>query len=211
MSRSTRKLLMAIADLGDQALRLARSGVGLSRSILSGWQWRALLWVALLGLLGIYAVLSLHPFRWVIPTELANGAKSVTALVPLRRFWFDDTVDNVVMYLPLGLLLGLMLRSRTWWAFAGAALVVLGVSLTFELGQVFVARRVPALNDIICNTVGGVLGLWLARWLTKILEPTAPDGAVSDWVRNALRLANASAERATHPSRIDSGSGRPRG
>jgi hypothetical protein len=208
MSSSTKELPKTIADLGDRAARLARAGAGLSQSILSGWQWRAICWAALLILLGIYAVLSLQPFRWHIPTDVASGAKSMTALVPLRRFMLDDVVDNVVMYLPLGLLLGLMARSRTWWAFAGAVLVVFGVSLAFEFAQVFVAHRVPALNDIICNTIGGVLGLWLGRSLTGILGPTAPENGVSQWVRNALRLDDTSAERATR--RIDPGPGRSR-
>lgn len=91
----------------------------------------------------------------------------VPALVPFRLFLPGDAARNVLMYLPLGLLIGFMAGSRTGVAFAGGLLVILGVSLTFEIAQLFIASRFPAVDDTIYNTLGGAIGLWLARWLTR--------------------------------------------
>lgn len=97
----------------------------------------------------------------------------VPALVPFRLFLPGDAVRNVLMYIPLGLLIGLMAGARTRLAMVGGLLVILGVSLTFEITQLFVASRFPAVDDTINNTIGGAVGLCLARWLTREPATTA--------------------------------------
>ena len=89
------------------------------------------------------------------------------ALVPFRLFFPQDVVLNVLMYLPLGCLLGFSMRERTWRAFAGGLLAVLAVSASFEGAQLFVASRFTSVDDIICNTSGGGLGLGLSWWLRR--------------------------------------------
>ena len=87
------------------------------------------------------------------------------AVVPFRLFFPQDVVLNVLMYLPLGCLLGLSIRQRTYRAFAGGLLAVLAVSASFEGAQLFVASRFTSVDDIFCNTLGGGLGLGLSWWL----------------------------------------------
>jgi len=89
------------------------------------------------------------------------------AVVPFRLLFPKDVVLNVLMYLPLGCLLGLSTRSRTCRTFAGSLLALLAVSTAFEGAQLFVASRFTSVDDIICNTIGGGLGLGLAWWLTR--------------------------------------------
>ena len=89
------------------------------------------------------------------------------AMVPFRLLFPQDVVLNVLMYLPLGCLLGLSVRARTGRAFAGSLLALLAVSAAFEGAQLFVASRFTSVDDIICNTIGGGLGLGLAWWLTR--------------------------------------------
>lgn len=83
-------------------------------------------------------------------------------VVPFRLFLLDDAVRNLLMYVPLGCLLGLLLRSRSGWVLTAGLVFLIGVSVTFEVAQVFVASRFPSIDDIIYNAVGGGVGLALA-------------------------------------------------
>jgi VanZ like family len=83
------------------------------------------------------------------------------ALVPFRLFLLEDAIRNTLMYAPLGLLLGLSMRSRSYAALFRALLVIFGVSVTFEIAQLFVASRFPSVDDTIYNTIGGGMGLAL--------------------------------------------------
>ncbi|MGH6904412.1 MAG: VanZ family protein [Geminicoccaceae bacterium] len=89
------------------------------------------------------------------------------AVVPFRLFLPQDAVRNVLMYLPLGCLLGLLIRRRTCRAFLGGLLVVLAVSAALEVAQLSVASRFASIDDTIWNTIGGGLGLGLCWWLTR--------------------------------------------
>ena len=86
------------------------------------------------------------------------------ALVPFRLFLLEDAIRNTLMYAPLGLLLGLTMRSSSYAALFGGLLAIFGVSLTFEIAQLFVASRFSSVDDTIYNTIGGGLGLALALW-----------------------------------------------
>jgi hypothetical protein len=88
-------------------------------------------------------------------------------LVPLLKLDPIDAALNIPMYLPLGCLLGLMVLRRSWCNFVGLVLIVVSVSLTFEFAQVFLASRAPSIDDVIFNTLGGALGIWLGFRLVK--------------------------------------------
>jgi hypothetical protein len=88
-------------------------------------------------------------------------------LVPLRLFLVEDVIRNTLMYVPLGVLLGLMVRSASYRAAVGGLLLVLGVSTTFEIAQLFVASRFPSADDVLFNTIGGGVGLACALLLTR--------------------------------------------
>jgi glycopeptide antibiotics resistance protein len=86
------------------------------------------------------------------------------ALVPFRLFLLEDAIWNTLMYAPLGLLLGLMVRSSSYAALFGSLLVILGVSAIFEIAQLFLASRFSSVDDTIYNAVGGGVGLALAHY-----------------------------------------------
>lgn len=88
-------------------------------------------------------------------------------LVPLRVFLVEDAIRNTLMYIPLGVLFGLMLRPRARFAFARGVLAIVGISVTFEITQLFVASRFASIDDVLFNAVGGSLGLALAGLLTR--------------------------------------------
>ena len=89
------------------------------------------------------------------------------AIVPFRLFLVADAARNVLMYLPLGFLVGVLLPSTSRRTFAGGLLVVLGVSVLLEFAQLFVASRFTSIDDTIANAAGGALGLGLAVWLNR--------------------------------------------
>jgi hypothetical protein len=88
-------------------------------------------------------------------------------LVPLAELDPVDAALNLPMYLPLGCLLGLMVLRRSRRNFLALVLVVLSVSLTFEFAQVFLTSRSPSIDDVIFNTLGGALGIWLGFRLAE--------------------------------------------
>jgi hypothetical protein len=92
-------------------------------------------------------------------------------LVPFHPFSPRDALLNTLMYLPLGCLLGLMARTRSARSFAMLVLTAAGVSLTFEFTQLFLVSRFPSIDDLIFNTLGGALGVWLGSWLMTRLAP----------------------------------------
>lgn len=128
----------------------------------------AALWLALI------AYASLFPFEgWRWPP----GA-GLLELMQLRwpRWWGAfDAWSNLLGYLPLGLLVGLVrLREGQRWpqAVVAATLVGAGVSYGMELVQQLLPQRVPSLMDWVLNTAGSLLGGLLA-WALRAAGLTA--------------------------------------
>jgi glycopeptide antibiotics resistance protein len=101
------------------------------------------------------------------------GAHPKANLVPFRSIIRDWTiggwpfvinfVGNIVAFLPMGLLPPFIFerRVRLWHVI----LLNFGLSLFIEGGQLVSGRRVPDVDDLILNTVGGLLGYLLSRKL----------------------------------------------
>jgi glycopeptide antibiotics resistance protein len=86
--------------------------------------------------------------------------------------WIPGDVDgpsftlNVIMFVPLGVLLPLL--RRTLDAYARLAAAAFTASLGIELLQLVLglttgSRRTADINDLIANTAGAVIGLYLLR------------------------------------------------
>lgn len=95
-------------------------------------------------------------------------------LVPFHPFYPSDALLNTLMYLPLGCLLGLMARRPSARGLGLRVLAIAGVSLAFETAQLFLVSRYPSIDDVIFNTLGGALGVWLGFWLAKRLRLFLP-------------------------------------
>lgn len=110
----------------------------------------------------IYA--SLHPFSgWRDP-----GLPVFVFLdAAWPRYWTGfDLVVNILIYLPLGFLLTLSLRSVRWrWLQISIALLLgFGLSLGLECLQTWLPSRVASNLDLGCNTLGTLLGAFVAYW-----------------------------------------------
>jgi glycopeptide antibiotics resistance protein len=87
-------------------------------------------------------------------------------LVPFRQIMVDvheggrnfvvNILGNLGLFVPVGLALPL-LRSRPTRAWH-AGLVAMALSLAIELAQFALGKRVADIDDVLMNTVGGVIG-----------------------------------------------------
>lgn len=88
---------------------------------------------------------------------------SLVSLTPTRAI-IKDWIINTLGFIPLGALIVLSFPGRLRVLTATAA--CLAVSLTIELTQIYLPWRVPSLQDLLLNTVGGLIGAVLAgAWL----------------------------------------------
>lgn len=98
----------------------------------------------------IHAGIEWHPF-WTYRAILSEGKEYLVA----------DIVNNVLLFLPIGVLMGLMVtqKSQKWWKgwtvvlFAGILL-----SVGIEALQLYLKRGLCETDDIIHNTLGCLIG-----------------------------------------------------
>lgn len=86
------------------------------------------------------------------------GADFFVPLIPERLGQWRDVVQNVILYLPLGLLLGARRISA-----AKVILISAVLSFAIELSQFIVPGRDPIARDAVTNTIGGAIGWLLSR------------------------------------------------
>lgn len=70
---------------------------------------------------------------------------------------------NILMFIPIGLMFVLLLGRRRWWL-----AIALSVIMTFGIEGVqhFLADRVSDPRDLLANSIGGVIGVFVALILT---------------------------------------------
>jgi len=68
----------------------------------------------------------------------------------------SEAIDNVLVFIPFGLLLSVNLKRLNFWS---KLLVVLGASITAETIQYIFAIGATDITDVITNTLGGLIGL----------------------------------------------------
>ena len=67
-----------------------------------------------------------------------------------------EAVDNVLVFIPFGLLLSINFKGLKFW---NKLLVVLGVSIAAETIQYIFAIGATDITDVITNTLGGLIGI----------------------------------------------------
>lgn len=74
---------------------------------------------------------------------------------------------NVVVFIPVGMLIGIAFKQVSWWK---ALLIGCSISVTIESLQFFLMRGFSELDDVVHNTVGCLIG-WLmvkgSRFMVK--------------------------------------------
>ena len=119
------------------------------------------------------AVITLAPFQFELrPVHGLTG-----------RWGAFDIVMNVVMFVPVGFVYALSRareRRRAGSFVAGALVVGAVLSGVVELAQVFAPARFPSLFDLASNTVGSLVGAWLA---SAAMEAARARGDATETVR----------------------------
>ena len=78
-----------------------------------------------------------------------------------------EIIDNILIFIPLGIYI-CMLKGE--WRFLKKALVVFGLSLSFEIIQFIFAMGRTDITDILDNTLGGIIGIGIYALLFKIFK-----------------------------------------
>ncbi|MEU1086612.1 VanZ family protein [Streptomyces sp. NPDC005892] len=109
--------------------------------------------------------LTLFPIR-VYTGEYRNLSPWFNQISPIPLLMADVTmVPNVIMFVPFGFLLPLFIRCegarRMAWMAALASLAIEGTQLAQYI--VFSSGRAVDINDVIANTLGGLIGFALLR------------------------------------------------
>jgi VanZ family protein len=115
---------------------------------------RAALWVTIL----LIAYGSLYPFRLEVPGGFNWGQFLVSWCV---RTSLGDLLGNIGLFMPVGLLSVLAFKRRMGRTyFFGLILLPLAIfALSLQVAQIYVATRVPVLNDVVWNLVGIGVGM----------------------------------------------------
>jgi VanZ family protein len=103
---------------------------------------------------------------------------STPRLIPLQYISVWDLIRNIILFIPLGVLIGIWLGRRLGRGPWRAILLLAAISASFETLQLFIPVRSPSIDDVITNTLGGALGVLLVRWLSaSTVAATARKGA----------------------------------
>jgi len=80
---------------------------------------------------------------------------SYKAIQEGREDLLAENIMNVVVFIPVGLLLGIAFKQVTWWK---ALLIGCSISVIIESLQFFLMRGFSELDDVMHNTLGCLIG-----------------------------------------------------
>lgn len=92
------------------------------------------------------------------------SAFSASLLASLTHVEVEGAL-NLILFVPLGVALALLLPRGLWPL---TPVFVFVVSFAIENGQVLIPGRVPDAQDILWNTVGGIVGAFLAGVIREV-------------------------------------------
>ena len=96
--------------------------------------------------------------------DIPGGGGTYTA----KRYEFIESFANILLFIPVGFLFGLMIPLR-WWPIA----LLLGPALSaaIELAQRYVLdERVSTVQDVIANSIGASIGVLIAVVIRAIVK-----------------------------------------
>jgi glycopeptide antibiotics resistance protein len=98
---------------------------------------------------------------WPVPVDrAAHGVlAAITRAVPFLTYDVIETAANLLLFVPLGALLGLVLPRRMPLVLG----IALAATVAIELAQaVLLPERTPSLRDVLANLCGAAVGLGIA-------------------------------------------------
>lgn len=92
---------------------------------------------------------------------------SYKAIQEGREDLLAENIMNVVVFIPVGMLLGIAFKQMTWWK---ALLIGCNISVTIESLQFFLMRGYSEVDDVMHNTVGCLIGFGIISILRIIFK-----------------------------------------
>ena len=92
---------------------------------------------------------------------------SYQAIQDGREELLAENIMNVVVFIPVGLLLGIAFKQVTWWK---ALLLGCSISVTIETLQFFFMRGFSEVDDVMHNTLGCLIGYGIMTILRIIFN-----------------------------------------
>lgn len=110
-----------------------------------------------------------------IPSTISIGKiPDQTFLAPLAFTSFKDIIVNIILFIPFGFLLHNIVKKHTPSSSQTFCIVLLAaITLTFSIEslQTLIETRSSAMTDIITNSMGALVGIFIARTIpAKLLE-----------------------------------------
>lgn len=130
-------------------------------------RWNYVLLIASLSAIGVATI---YPFNFSIPESLS--IRSILAAFNYSSS-VKDYVQNILLFIPLGVSLAAIASHRRY---SIGSIIIIGcllsgaVSSAVELTQLFLPIRVSNLTDIVCNSLGGLVGVVLYCWRKDLSE-----------------------------------------
>ena len=109
---------------------------------------------------GSFQTINLIPFRTIIDYLFNED-------VIVRSFAFSNIMGNIVIFIPLGIYIPLLINKKS--IFTNSAIVAL-ISLCVEIVQYILAIGTADVDDIILNTIGGLLGILIFKLVYLIFK-----------------------------------------
>ena len=119
----------------------------------------ALIWIILLKLQFSFTEIDRVRSINLIPLQ---GSVIINGIVSLNEIF-----DNVIVFIPFGIYIN-MLKNK--WSFIQKVLPIISVSLTFEVLQFIFAIGRTDITDLLGNTLGGIIGIFIYVVLLKIFK-----------------------------------------
>lgn len=126
-------------------------------------------------LFAIYAVLliGIILFKFPFQYQLTEAGRQLN-LVPFagspsdpRGLAVGEDIENVLIFVPLGIYLTMLRRQ---WLVGKRILLIAATSVAFEVIQFAFAIGRADITDVVCNTLGGVVGIGLYALSSAILK-----------------------------------------
>lgn len=123
--------------------------------------------VLLVAYLLILLWLVLFKFSYDPITVIRDFGTRGLNLIPFAFGHKSEMISNLVVFIPLGVLLGLNFKQTTFWQKLAA---IFAGSLAVEVIQFALAIGVADITDVIMNTLGGFIGIACYKGASKYLN-----------------------------------------
>jgi glycopeptide antibiotics resistance protein len=125
----------------------------------------------------IYLLFLVGLILFKLPFYSPATDERVVNLIPLMGsfdergvFVLREIVYNVLLFVPLGVYISML---RPSWRFRKKIVVIVGLTLAFEVSQFIFALGISDVTDILSNTLGGVIGIGVYALLLRLFKGRA--------------------------------------